>query len=36
MIWYAADGEREIVWCWEVFREAHGSKDGSKVTLDVL
>ena len=36
VIWYAADGEWEVVWCGEVFRKAHGAKDGSEVNLDVL
>ena len=36
VIWYAADGEREVVWCGEVLRKAHGARDGSEVNLDVL
>jgi len=36
VIWYTADWEREVVWCGEFFRKAHGAKDGSEVNLDVL
>ncbi len=36
VIWYAADGQREVVWCWKVFRKPDGTKDRWEANLEVL